>query len=43
MHSDSVKNVSAYADQNHAPRLADARLEFMRITDFTKFTGESGI
>ena len=28
MRSDSVKNVSAYADQNHAPSLADARLEY---------------
>ena len=28
MRSDSVKNVSAYADQNHAPSLAAARLEF---------------
>ena len=27
MHGDSVKNLSAYADQNHAPSLADARLE----------------
>ena len=27
MRSDSVKNVSAYADQNHAPSLAAARLE----------------
>ena len=28
MRSDSVKNMSAYADQNHAPSLAAARLEF---------------
>ena len=27
MRSDSVKNMSAYADQNHAPSLAAARLE----------------
>ena len=27
MRSDSVKNASAYADQNHAPSLAAARLE----------------
>ena len=27
MRSDSVKNMSAYADQNHAPSLATARLE----------------
>ena len=27
MRSDSVKNMSAYADQNHAPCLAVARLE----------------
>ena len=30
MHSDSVKNLSAYADQNHAPSLAAARLEFIK-------------
>ena len=29
MRSDSVKNVSAYADQNHAPSLAAARLEWI--------------
>ena len=29
MRSDSVKNMSAYADQNHAPSLAVARLEFL--------------
>ena len=28
MRSDSVKNMSAYADQNHAPSLAVARLEY---------------
>ena len=28
MRSDSVKNMSAYADQNHAPSLAAARIEF---------------
>ena len=28
MHSDFVKNMSAYADQNHAPSLAAARLEY---------------
>ena len=28
MRSDSVKNMSAYADQNHAPSLTDVRLEF---------------
>ena len=27
MRSDSVKNMSAYADQNHATSLATARLE----------------
>ena len=27
MRSDSVKNMSAYADQNHAPSLTDVRLE----------------
>ena len=27
MRSDSVKNMSAYADQNHAPSLVAARLE----------------
>ena len=29
MRSDSVKNMSAYADQNHAPSLAVARLELV--------------
>ena len=29
MRSDSVKNVSAYADQNHAPSLAAARLDLI--------------
>ena len=29
MRSDSVKNMSAYADQNHAPSLTDVRLEKM--------------
>ena len=31
MCSDSVKNMSAYADQNHAPSLAAARLEFEKL------------
>jgi len=31
MRSDSVKNMSAYADQNHAPSLAAARLEIQGI------------
>ena len=31
MRSDSVKNMSAYADQNHAPSLTDVRLEFISI------------
>jgi hypothetical protein len=30
MRSDSVKNMSAYADQNHAPSLTDVRLELDR-------------
>ena len=30
MRSDSVKNMSAYADKNHAPSLAVARLEILR-------------
>ena len=30
MHSDSAKNMSAYADQNHAPSLTDVRLEWSR-------------
>ena len=29
MRSDSVKNMSAYADQNHTPSLTDVRLEFI--------------
>ena len=37
MHSDSVKNMSAYADQNHAPSLAAARLEL--IFPVASFTG----
>ena len=28
LRSDSVKNMSAYADQNHAPSLTDVRLEY---------------
>ena len=32
MRSDSVKNMSAYADQNHAPSLAVARLELLALT-----------
>ena len=31
MRSDSVKNMSAYADQNHAPSLTDVRLEQGRV------------
>ena len=31
MRSDSVKNMSDYADQNHAPSLAAARLEFEKL------------
>ena len=34
MRSDSVKNMSAYADQNHAPSLAAARLEFLLCLAF---------
>ena len=30
MRSDSVKNMSAYADQNHAPSFTDVRLEFRK-------------
>ena len=33
MRSDSVKNMSAYADQNHAPSLAAARLEFQEYRE----------
>ena len=32
MRSDSVKNMSAYADQNHEPSLAAARLEYKNHT-----------
>ena len=35
MRSDSVKNMSAYAAKNHAPSLADARLEFFIHTNET--------
>ena len=31
MRSDSVKNMSAYADQNHAPSLAAARLDCRKL------------
>ena len=31
MRSDSVKKMLAYADQNHAPSLADVRLEQGRV------------
>ncbi len=31
MRSDSVKNMSAYADQNHAPSLTYVRLEYGRV------------
>ena len=34
MRSDSVKNMSAYADQNHAPSLAAARLEIEIATSW---------
>ena len=52
MRSDSVKNMSAYADQNHAPSLAVARLEFtgknaakikVICTLFTGQTSKEGI
>ena len=33
MRSDSVKNMSAYADQNHAPSLTDVRLESFRLVE----------
>ena len=36
MRSDSVKNMSAYADQNHAPSLAAARLESSTFSFFYK-------
>ena len=36
MRSDSVKNMSAYADQNHAPSLAAARLELITIDELIK-------
>ena len=35
MRSDSVKNMSAYADQNHAPSLAATRLEWANLTKMT--------
>ena len=38
MRSDSVKNMSAYADQNHAPSLATAQLEFSQ-EEFQKCLG----
>ena len=33
MRSDSVKNMTAYADQNHAPSLATARLDGVIIEE----------
>ena len=36
MRSDSVKNMSAYADQNHAPSLTDVRLEFLLKIEIRK-------
>ena len=36
MRSDSVKNMSAYADQNHAPSLAATRLELITIDELIK-------
>ena len=38
MRSDSVKNMSAYADQNHAPSLAAARLEYLPISFVILYT-----
>ena len=40
MRSDSVKNMSAYADQNHALSLTDVRLEsaFIRPDNGVMFT-----
>ena len=50
MRSDSVKNMSAYADQNHAPSLTDVRLEldrsYNKLANFevqTDVTGKSTI
>ena len=42
MRSDSVKNMSAYADQNHAPSLAAARLEitYSDVTGSVLLTGK---
>ena len=37
MRSDSVKNVSAYADQNHAPSLAAARLNSYHSENFVLY------
>ena len=36
MRSDSVKNMSACADQNHAPSLTDVRLEFLLKIEIRK-------
>ena len=40
MRSDSIKNMSAYADQNHAPSLAAVRLEVC-ITDVVLAGGQA--
>ena len=42
MRSDSVKNMSAYADQNHAPSLAAARLELITIDELIKQVSSPG-
>ena len=41
MRSDSVKNMSAYADQNHAPSLAAARLEYSLKVELVEMSLES--
>ena len=41
MRSDSDRNMSAYADQNHAPSLAAARLEFVPWNQIIKVPSKS--
>ena len=43
MRSDSEKNMSAYADQNHVPSLTDVRLELtkQKVDDHPWFQDES--
>ena len=43
MRSDSVKNMSAYADQNHAPSFTDVRLEFRKYRLVKTISARGGV